>query len=501
MPAPANPDVAWAVEDIRNNLPRRQRALDYYLGNHPLNFATTKFRNTFGDLFQELADNLCDDVVNEPTDRLQIINFSGTQGEAAQEWWEANRGDARSGSVHQHGHRAGDGFVIVWDNGDDLPRPYVQDPRQMAVRYSMSNPDELEVAAKCWREGKGYRLNLYYADRIEHYYSKGWSNSSGEKGIPNATAFQPYVRGEVTDNQGGVLQEAVDWLEPHDKGRNPVFHFPNGELGQYGVSVLSDVFPLQDALNKTLCDFLVAMEDTSMPKRWATGIQVLTDPVTGQEVSPFKDGQNLWWTRAKRSEAELGQFPAAEMKGFLDALDKLTLKIARKGGLPPHSIGLAGDGQAPSGLSLLISEGKLIKRCKDRTRDWGVVWRELVAFALSWSSATVESKDVELEWAPIETRDEKALLENLVLKKTALGSVVPDAQFAREAGYSQDDLDDFMDEKEEETARKLDAAQAAMGGRISPPGPPAPGLAPGGLGGPPPPAPPGGAAQPVPSRA
>lgn len=485
MPAPANPDVAWAIEDIRANLPAREKALRYYRGDHPLMFATVKFRNTFGDLFQELADNLCDDVVDEPTDRLQITNWSGRQAAAAQEWWEEQRGEARSGSVHQNGFRAGDAFAIVWDNGDDQPRLYVQDPRQMAVRYSQGEPDTLEVAAKCWREGKGYRLNLYYSDRVEHYYSKGWSNQSGEKGIPNATAFQPLVRG----TEGA--EDFVDWYEPHDKGRNPVFHFPNGDLGGYGLSVLYGVYPLQDALNKTLCDFLVAMEDHSLPKRWANGIQVVTDPVTGQEVSPYKDGQNLWWTRNEK--AGFGQFPAADMKGFLDATDKLTLKIARKGGLPPHSVHLS-NGDAPSGLSLLIAEGKLIKRVKDRQRDWGQVWRELVAFALSWNGGTVTSKDVEPDWAPAETRDERALMETLALKKAALGAVIPDAQLAREAGYSDDDLEGFADEKEDETARKLDAAQAAMGGRISPAGPPAPGLLPPG------PPPPGGASQPTPAK-
>ena len=98
---------------------------------------------------------------------------------------------------------------------------------------------------------------------------------------------------------------------------------------------------------------------------------------------------------------------------------------------------------------------------------------------------------LELEWAPAETRDEKALLEGLVLKKSAVGAVVPDAQLAREAGYTDKELLEFMDEKEEETARKLDAAQAAMGGRISPPGPPSPALTPA------PPAPPNGAQRPA----
>lgn len=483
MPAPANPDVAWAIEDIRANLDRRQRALRYYRGDHPLNFATAKFRNTFGELFQELADNLCDDVVNEPADRLQIENWGGAAGTRddmppengqapaqssvaarAQEWWENNRGPARSGSVHQDGFRSGDAFVIVWDAGDDIPRMYVQDPRQMAVRYSMTFPDELEVAAKCWRSGKGYRLNLYYPPtaqggaRIEHYYSKGWSTASGEKGIPNATAFLPYTV--------GVEGEAdhVPAIETHDKGM-PVFHFPNGELSQYGESVLADIYPLQDALNKILCDFMVAGESASLPKRFASGIQVMTDPVTGQEVSPFRDGQSTWWSG--KDTARMTQFPAADMKGFLDSMRALRLEIARKGGLPAHTVDIGATGNAPSGLSLLIAEGKLIKRCKDRQRDWGQVWRELVAFALSWTGQTVTPGDLDVVWGPVETRDEQALLEALSLKS---GLGVPQVQLLREAGYSDDQIIGFGLLSEDERARAADQAAAMAGGRISTPG-------------------------------
>lgn len=509
MPAPANPDVAWAIEDIRTNLPRRDKALSYWKGDHPLNFATTKFKNTYGELFAELTDNMCDDVVNEPTDRLQIASWGGASGDgdgpepqpgdgaplkvvadpvtvAAREWWEANRGDARSGSVHLNGFRAGDGFVIIWDNGDDMPRPYIQDPRQMAIRYSESFPDQAEVAAKCWRVGKGYRLNLYYPPsvdpnaeevrgRIEHYYSRGWSNQSGEKGIPNATAFLPYTVG-VEGDHGHVAP-----VEFHEHGF-PVFHFPNGELSQYGTSVLADIYPLQDALNKVLCDFMVAGEGTSLPRRWGTGIQVLTDPVTGQEISPFQEGKNFWWTA--KDTARFGQFDAAEMKGFLESMRELRMEIARKGALPAHTVNPDASGNAPSGLSLLVAEGKLIKRCKDRQRDWGVVWRELMAYALRWMGLSVVASDLDLTWAPVETRDEMALLEALALKA---GLGVPQVQLLREAGYSPEQIVEFGFMSEEDRAKAMDEAAAMAGGRISTPGGPVT---------PPPPTGPAGADQP-----
>jgi hypothetical protein len=457
VPTALTPDVAWAVEEIRAKLPARTRAQRYYDGDHPLNFASEKFRNTFGELFQEFADNLCDDVVDEPTDRLQLEGWGGTKGAEAAAWWERERGTARSGSVHQHGHRSGDAFVIVWDDGQtDIPHMYVQDPRQMAVRYSALLPDTLEVAAKCWKAGKGYRLNLYYADRIEHYFSRG-VDTTNNGAIPSAAAFIPYSEGTAGDDG------AVEPIESHDKGRIPVFHFPNGELGGYGRSVLADVYPLQDALNKSVCDMLVTGESFALPHRWATGVEVRRDDA-GREVSPFKDGNNLWWTKSEK--AQFGAFPAADRKGFLDEQRGWRLEIARKGALPAHSVDIGASGNAPSGLSLLVAEGKLIKRCKDRQRDWGVVWRELVAFALSWTSGAVESKDLDPVWGPIPTRDEQALLETLMLKK-ALG--VPTEQLLKEAGYSPEQVVAFDAAVEQEAADAADAQASAMGGRTSPP--------------------------------
>src|SRR4051812_18091444 len=47
----------------------------YYGGRHPLQFATSKFRETFGSLFAEFADNWCPVVVDSSAERLQVQGF------------------------------------------------------------------------------------------------------------------------------------------------------------------------------------------------------------------------------------------------------------------------------------------------------------------------------------------------------------------------------------------------------------------------------------------
>lgn len=455
---PVNADLDWALEDVRRRLPHYTLFRQYDEGNHRLLFATDKYRNAFGDLFREFADNLCDDVVDGITDRLQITGWTSTDkglNAVIDDVWVRNQGEARSGAVHRNGFREGDGFTIVQTDRDNRARIYRQQPTTMAVRYSTERPDEMELAAKVWKAGKRYRVNLYYPDRTEKYASRGLG---ADNGMPKAAAFTLLRAGDP------ALQGDDEALVEHDDGMC-VFHYPNGELSEYGRSILTGVIPIQDALNKTIADMLVSMESRVLPQRWAAGIQVERDPVTGQEIDPFKDsGPGSVW-RTGNKEASFGEFTAAEMAGFLDVADAFKIEAARKGALPPHVITLrTGSNSAPSGIALLVAEGRTIKLARDRQRDWGTEHRREMAYAanLEMGAREVTAEDLNLDWAPPETRDEKALVEMLLLKKD-LG--VPPRQLLLECGYDTDEVDGFLDEADEQTAGQVAALSVLQGGR------------------------------------
>lgn len=455
-----NQDLEWAIEDVRSRLPRYALYRAYDEGEHRLLFATEKYRNAFGDLFREFADNMCEDVVDGITDRLQIIGWTSSDqalNSLADAVWERNKGEARSGAVHRNGFREGDGFSIASLDKDNRARFYRQDPTQMAVRYSTENPDEKELAAKVWKAGTRYRANLYYPDgTIAKYASKG---SSADGGMPLAAAFKPLQAGDP------ALNGEDSYLQEGQRDGMPVFHYPNGELSAYGKSILRGVIPLQDALNKAVADMLVTMEGHAAPLRWATGIQVEMDSRTGKEKDPFAKANTPGSVlRTGSKDAAFGQFAAAALDGFLDVQDSFKIEIGRKGYLPPHAITLrSGNSAPPSGISLLVAEGRTIKLAKDRHRDWGTEHRAEMAYCLSLETGgNVTAEDLGLEWAPPETRDEKALLETLVLKKE-LG--VPDRQILLEMGYDSDEVDDFLDEAAESQVGQQAALSVLQGGR------------------------------------
>lgn len=454
-----NADLAWAIADLKGRLPSLRLFKRYDEGDHRLNFATEKFRNTFGDLFSEFADNLCDDVLNGITDRLQISSWGSTANtdkalaEAVEAVWTRNRGDSRLGAVHRNAFRDGDGFALVETGKDQKSRIWKQDARQIAVRYSDDDPDEMEVAARVWKVGTRYRINLMYPDRIERYASKGSTNDGG---LPSAGAFGLLAEGDVLlkgDTQPTEVRSSI-----------PLFHFPNGDVSCYGRSLLLPVIPLQDALNKSIADMLVAMEFQAFPQRWATGVQVdpTPDPLTGRERQPFKGGPGETWWTAKEG-GQFGQFSAAEMGGFLEVQKGFRAEIFRKGSQPAYDLG--SDGNLPSGVALLVAEGRTVKMGKDRIRDWTPEHKRMMAAAATIDLGTdVLPDDLDPEWAPVETRDIKALLEELAMKKD-LG--VPTEQILKEMGYAPDEVQEFLDDADAQQEAEQVALQVLQGGRQS----------------------------------
>ena len=479
-------DVAWAIQDMNDRAPHLALCRNYYEGRHRPVLPDGKTLNRLlRDLLEDLTDNLCDDVVNEPTDRLTIAGWDAPNrpelAQAAAELWEENRGDARSPKVHRDMWMAGDGFAIVQENAQGRPRMFVQQPEQLAVRYSTDQPDTIECAAKAWKAGSRWRINVYLADPnhpegpavLERYASKGTSPTGG---LPTVKAFQL-----VTEDEGyGAPTEELPAF--------PVHHFPADEVGRYGRSALTPVIPLQDVLNKSVGDMVVTMEDTALPQRWATGVQVEYDPQTGLEVNPFTGpgGKAKVW-RSASEKVQFGQFAQAQLGGFLEVQAQWRAEIGRKGYLPAHSVNPT-TALPPSGVALLVADGRQVKRVKNAQALVGQPWRELMAQMLTMAGHACTAADLEIIWGPAETRDEQALVDTLTAK-VALG--LPKLQALIELGYDPDDAATWTDAAQAQA--ELDAAMAvdAMGGRLSP----VP-LTPGGIL-PPPASPPAGAPEPA----
>jgi len=396
------------------------RDLDhYYRGKHRLRFATEKFANTFGPVFQAACENMCAVVVDVIADRLIIEQFETADGNdtvepLTREIWRANRMDEWAGRIHSGVLTLGEYFAVVWPNSEGQPVVYPNHPAGIVVEEDPEKHGHIVKAAKIWQQAKRIRLNIFYPDRIEKYIT-----ASDVMGVP--TEAISFIHCE---------ENGEPWPLKNDYGRVPVFRFANNG----GQSELESVIPLQDMLNKSLIDMLVAMEYESFAQRWATGLEVGEDD-EGNPQAPFKAGVDRVW--AVRSEVtKFGEFSRSDLKAFIGVSDSLRESIARVSGIPMHYITSAAGG-FPSGESLKTSEHRLTTKVRDRQISFGNAWADIMRFSLR--VATGADVDIQTGWVDTSPRMTSAELWSTALQQQQSGVSVH--QTLRERGYTDSQIE------------------------------------------------------------
>lgn len=463
-------DIAWTLRTLNNDRNLYEKRRRYYDGDHDLTFATEKFKNSFGHLFQAMADNLCGTVVDVTADRLRIKGFDGGAASEIQKMFEQRYSRRVMGDVHSDTLKLGDTYVLVWpevaQDGTNGPvRFWLNDPTTMVVKYDPNQLGVIEFAGKLWAAPnsggkKVWRMNLYYPDRIEKFIAERSSTSVPQ----NSSGFAPFISDTAETN-----------FEEHELERVPVVHFANNApIGRRGRSELDKVIPLQDALNKSLADMLVAMEFAAYHQRYATGITMAPkyDPLTGEpetdtvSKAPFEPGQERLWLGGPG--VEFGEFQTADLRQFIEVQNSLRAEIARVSDTPVHDL-MHSDGELPSGEALKVGESRLVAKCDDRSESLGDSWHDAYGLRLALENGRrYEDLDLKINWASFATRDAKQEVEIALLKKQ-IG--VSNSQNQRELGYDADAIETMRQESEVDAQAAADAMGAFINRGASTPVP------------------------------
>jgi hypothetical protein len=413
-----------AIRDLRISAEKYQKAERYYAGRHDLAFATEKFENTFGKLFREFALNLCPVICDAVRDKLKVKGFSldeadGASNDAAEtaaRIWRRNRMRTRAGEVHKEALKCGDAYMIVWP--DDAGRAQMIPNRAGAVVTSSDESENsITRAAKTWRTPDKYvRVNLFFPDRVERYVSRK----------PVESGFADAADMKLLDGADGVVANPF--------GSVPVFRFANNaDLAGVSRSELEDAIPVQDGLNKSVLDMLVAMEYSAFRQRWAAGIEYDIGP-GGAVIAPFKPGIDQLWL-ASNPDARFGDFDAARLEEFLKVKDSFRIDMASVTGTPLHYF-LQNNAGLPSGEALKKSETRFIAKVRERQENFGQVWADAMSFAIRIETGS--QPGLLTEWEDPSPLLEREFLENILLKRR-IG--LPVEQALIEAGYGRADVE------------------------------------------------------------
>lgn len=409
----------------------------YYDGNHNLVVPNIKLDSAFGKMLRDLRDNLCEVVVDSMVNRLVIDGWT-----APDEYRDAIAAiEKRSSFARVQGEMAtefaitGDGYVLVWPGRDGKVREHAQRADQCIVIYDVEDPTLRILAVKTWVERRHVRVNAYWPGRTERYVAV----KAGTKMPRKASDLRLLDEDGIVDNPWGEV---------------PLFHAANNApVGSPGRSELSNVIPLQDMLNKSIADLMVAGEAQALPVRALIGAGEIKDPRTGQTVEPeLSPGSILKLPK----DAKLDQFDAADLAGFLAEQESFRREIGTVSGTPLYMLNLL-DGALPSGESLKTADRPLTDKVGDRQLCLTDAWRgaRRLAVRMELGMRDYEDLDIDPVWRPAETQSEASRLANA---ETKLRVGYPRRQVLEDLGHSPETAVNLIAEADAEADAAADRA-------------------------------------------
>lgn len=418
-------DIVNAFEAIKNKRPIMDELFRYVEGGQPLKYSTERLREAFDDITARFEINWCNVVVETTLDRLSLLGFKLTD-DAMTDALNTIFSTLHIGIESDEAHRAcltmTQGYIIAWRNDDGI-EIYYNDPRMCQVFYDPARPKVKQYAAKWFmRSDKHHEITLYYPERIEHWVTK----SSGDH-IDNVSDF------------------ALETSEPNPFGVIPVFELKTpGEI--------TKVITLQDAINKTFADMMVAAEYGAFMQRWV---------ISNSDPGDLRNGPNqIWWIPSGDGEGQassVGQFSPTDLGNYLDAMDKLANAMAIITRTPKHY--LTTTGANLSGEALMTMEAPLVKKVQARQKVLTPIWQEIAQFLLLLSDYSAETQDITVLWGTVESVQPYTQAQT---RQLAINSGVPLITQLRREGWTQAEIDAMVADMQAQRENTSSLAQSVL---------------------------------------
>ncbi len=356
----------------------------------------------------KFAENIVETAIDKAARRFHVEGFQVQDSEPASDWLTQElwgKHDELQGIVHSEVPKLGDGFVLVtWDEKRMRPRLTWNRPEKHKPVYD--DDGEMLYDVKKWSTSKRgplnpnaaliWRLNLYYPDRVEKWFS---IDQDGENWSPWQDAADepwplPWTESGELPGDGSEAEDALGILVTHFREK------PKGRT--FGRSRVHGMIPYQNELNKQVLDLFYVMDAQGWAWPWITG---LTD---GDRVS-LAVGDVL---QIKDKDAKVGSIPAANPQGALEAIDATLRRFSAKTDTPLFDLI---KGTPPSGEALKTAVLGQTAYVKDAQSTHGNSWENVVGQA--WRLASIWGddgvppydpvRDITTQWASTEPRSEE----------------------------------------------------------------------------------------------
>lgn len=435
-------ELSALTGELGRALSRRNASLavyrDYYRGRFRTPYLPAYAQAEFTAMMDRAKANWCRKVIDVTARRLRVVGVKSSVLDEDALWgfWQASRMDRKQAMVHRAATRYGIAYVTVGmgrmtSDGSvtdpDVPSLQPASPLQLIHLEDPADTDTVTAAMRQWK-GSDDRTYTYVWTPDE------WVLSTGA----------PFGRKTVIadgENPLGVVPVVPFKNAPDDDG-----------------SVISDLeiaVPIQDRINQTIADRLLVQTYGAHRQRVLLGLELEVDDEGQPKRVPNPSTTRTWVFEDENIKVE--EFAETDLGPFLAAAEADIKHLASLTDTPPQD--LLGEMVNISAEALKAAMKANTAKVADRQATFGEDWEQALNLASAMAGGGQDS-GLEVVWEDTEPRSESEFMDALS-KKAALGVPVP-TLFA-EMGYSPQEIDMLLAQRDAALAAEARVAAAALG--------------------------------------
>jgi hypothetical protein len=428
---------------------------DYVAGRHRILLTDQQKEILRNLLSNRFCDNVMHPIVAEARNRLSFRRWTCDDDDvrdALSELYIKAKVSSRQGRVHYSALRDGNTTVgLSWDNKSKrviLHRERWWDGTT-GIFVAYDTDDEMSYAVKEWPTAAGWYRTIWLPGAIYRFQSAdghGWQPLQ----LPDDPAWPvPWLKLDGTP------------LHP------PVVHFPNSvkDEGSWGESEIGGgACGFQDQINDLHWTLSANALLTGFQMIGISGIVLPIDPVSKKPKQPtVGPGQIL---TSPKPDTKFQVLPAGSPDGILKTLEQKKSDLASSTATPRHVIT---GGDYPSGEALLRAERPAVEKANQHVAEFSTRWAEVghraVELMNRFGGAGLD------EDALVEADFDETSRQDLLSKSVIVANVVnqvSNQEALRILGYSEEQIDQIMEERADEAKTSIQNAQSTFNAGTGP---------------------------------
>lgn len=393
--------------------------------------------------------------------------FGGANAEVEWDHWQRSRMDARQNPVMRGALTYGHSFTVTERDADGKVQTKGLSALKTSALFEDPANDDVPYAA----------LSVVAWPRLEPVLKGEAKVIPGRAWLYTDTYKFPVTFDRLLDMESVRVQAGVR----HGSTECPVTRFTAMvDLEGRTIGVIEPMIALQNRINQTVFDLLIAQTGAAFTVRTVSGMAppLKRDPETG-ELQLDPDGQPIPIPinfNAKRimfaedSDVTFDSLPASPLGGFIESIDMSIRHLAAVSQTPPHH--LLGQIANLSAEALLAAETALSRKIEEFRHTFGESWERVFRLASQLEGDVESMNDFhgEVIWRDMEQRSLAQAADALGKLKEQLG-IPARGLWQRVPGVTQNEIAEWERMAEEENSEALlaSAISRATAPQIGPP--------------------------------